>query len=96
MVALAQVVEKEGMGDTGFEPVTSTVCGKHRKKLKRKNKRFPLLERPFLSLSFFDTLRYFWIFFDISDNFWAHFGHNLAWHIPDGVGVAGQNGVPTL
>jgi hypothetical protein len=25
MVARAQIVEKEGMGDKGFEPVTSTV-----------------------------------------------------------------------
>jgi hypothetical protein len=27
--ASAQVVEKRMVGDTGFEPVTSTVCKKH-------------------------------------------------------------------
>jgi hypothetical protein len=27
-----QVVEKKVVGDTGFEPVTSTVCKKHKKK----------------------------------------------------------------
>ncbi len=30
-----QVVEKKVVGDTGFEPVTSTVCKKHKKKGKR-------------------------------------------------------------
>jgi hypothetical protein len=29
-----QVIDNKGMGDTGFEPVTSTVCRKRRKKLK--------------------------------------------------------------
>jgi len=31
--SMAQVVEKKVVGDTGFEPLTPTVCGKHRKKL---------------------------------------------------------------
>jgi hypothetical protein len=31
-----EVVEKKMVGDTGFEPVTSTVCKKHKKKGKRK------------------------------------------------------------
>jgi hypothetical protein len=29
---IMQVVENNMVGDTGFEPVTSTVCKKHRKK----------------------------------------------------------------
>jgi hypothetical protein len=31
-----EVIEKKVVGDTGFEPVTSTVCKKHKKKGKRK------------------------------------------------------------
>jgi hypothetical protein len=30
------VSEKKMVGDTGFEPVTSTVCKRHKKKGKRK------------------------------------------------------------
>ncbi len=33
---ITQVVEKKVVGDTGFEPVTSTVCKRHKKKGKRK------------------------------------------------------------
>jgi hypothetical protein len=33
---ITQVVEKKVVGDTGFEPVTSTVCRKQRKNLKRR------------------------------------------------------------
>ena len=29
---ITQVVDNEGMGDTGFEPVTSAVCKKHKKR----------------------------------------------------------------
>jgi len=29
---IPQVIEKKMVGDTGFEPVTSTVCKKHKKK----------------------------------------------------------------
>jgi hypothetical protein len=30
--AIPQVIEKKMVGDTGFEPVTSTVCKRHKKK----------------------------------------------------------------
>jgi hypothetical protein len=33
---ITQVVDNKMVGDTGFEPVTSTVCKRHRKKGKRK------------------------------------------------------------
>jgi hypothetical protein len=33
---IPQVVEKKMVGDTGFEPVTSTVCKKHKKRKRRK------------------------------------------------------------
>ena len=33
---ILQIIEKKVVGDTGFEPVTSTVCKKHKKKAKRK------------------------------------------------------------
>ena len=29
---ILQVIEKKVVGDTGFEPVTSTVCKKHKKR----------------------------------------------------------------
>jgi len=31
-----QVIEKKMVGDTGFEPATSTVCKRHKKKGKQK------------------------------------------------------------
>jgi hypothetical protein len=34
--ALALVVENKKMGDRGFEPLTSTVCRKHFKKVRRR------------------------------------------------------------
>jgi hypothetical protein len=33
---MTQVVDNKMVGDTGFEPVTSTVCKRHKKKGKRK------------------------------------------------------------
>jgi hypothetical protein len=33
---ITQVVDNKMVGDTGFEPVTSTVCKRHRKKGKEK------------------------------------------------------------
>jgi hypothetical protein len=33
---IAQVVDNKGMGDTGFEPVTSTVCSKHPENVKQR------------------------------------------------------------
>jgi len=30
-----EVIEKKVVGDTGFEPMTSTVCKRHKKKRKR-------------------------------------------------------------
>jgi len=33
---ITQVIEKKLVGDTGFEPVTSTVCKRHKKPKKRK------------------------------------------------------------
>jgi len=35
-VRIAEVFGKKVVGDTGFEPVTSTVCKKHKKELKEK------------------------------------------------------------
>jgi hypothetical protein len=34
--AVTQVVKNKGVGDAGFEPVTSTVCKTHKKRKKRK------------------------------------------------------------
>jgi len=31
-----QIIERKMVGDTGFEPVTSTVCKRHKKKGRRK------------------------------------------------------------
>jgi len=33
---IPQVIEKKVVGDTGFEPVTSTVCKRHKMKKRRK------------------------------------------------------------
>ena len=33
---ILQIIEKNMVGDTGFEPVASTVCKRHKKKRKRK------------------------------------------------------------
>jgi hypothetical protein len=33
---ITQVVEKKMVGDTGFEPVTSTVCKRHKIKKKQR------------------------------------------------------------
>jgi len=33
---IAQVIENKVVGDAGFEPATSTVCKRHKKKGKRK------------------------------------------------------------
>jgi len=33
---IAEVVENKVVGDTGFEPVTSTVCKRHKKKKRAK------------------------------------------------------------
>jgi len=33
---IPQVIEKKMVGDTGFEPVTSTVCKRHKNTKKRK------------------------------------------------------------
>jgi hypothetical protein len=34
--SMAQVLDNEGMGDTGFEPVTSTACRKQRKNVRQR------------------------------------------------------------
>jgi hypothetical protein len=34
---ITQVIEKKVVGDTGFEPVTSTVCKRHKKRRKEKS-----------------------------------------------------------
>jgi hypothetical protein len=36
VIGIAQVLRRKVVGDTGFEPVTSTVCKSHKKKGKRK------------------------------------------------------------
>jgi len=38
---ITQVVENKVVGDTGFEPATSTVCKRHKKTKRAKNKEFP-------------------------------------------------------
>jgi len=56
---ITQVIENKVVGDTGFEPVTSTYVGGHSRSERAENKRFPLLERDLpLNLTRGDSLLY--------------------------------------
>jgi hypothetical protein len=73
VIGIVQVVDNKVFGDTGFEPLTSTVCKPHTKvRTEKKYGIFPVKRAEIRRLGFRD-LSIFWLFFYISDGLKAQF-----------------------